>query len=78
MKKRQIRFQSAGAAHTFEIGFMPTKVTITNHTKWATDGTQVKFYWHEGDAQASALAEVADDTSINRAILTTTRCSCSE
>lgn len=71
MKKRQIRFQSAGAAHNFEIGFVPTKVTVTNHTKWATDGTAVKFYWHTGDAAASALAEIADDTGINRSLITT-------
>lgn len=65
------RIQSAGAAYTLDIGFEPDTIEVWNSTKWATDGTKCKFYWHKGMTAGYALSEVADDTSINRAIETT-------
>ena len=67
----KFKLTSGGAAYNLNIGFEPTEVTVWNATKWATDGTKVKFYWHKGMAAASALSEIADDTGINRAIETT-------
>jgi hypothetical protein len=61
---------SGAAAYSLDIGFEPDTIEVWNATKWATDGTKVKFYWHKGMTAGYALSEAADDTSINRAIET--------
>jgi len=68
---RKFRIKSAGAAYNLNIGFTPTKVTVWNLTKWATDAQNVKFIWHYGMAAGYALVEVAEDNTINRKIETT-------
>ena len=64
------RIQSAGSAYNLDVGFVPDTVEVWNYTKWATDGTKVKFYWHKGMTAAYALAEICDDTGVNRSIET--------
>ena len=67
-ESRKFRLQSAGVAYNLDIGFTPTKVTVWNATKWATDTKKVKFVWHYGMAADTALAEVAEDDGMNRTI----------
>lgn len=67
----KFRLTSGGAAYNLDVGYESTEVEVINETKWATDGTKVKFTWHKGMANGYALSEIADDTGINRAIETT-------
>jgi len=67
---RSFRLTSGGSAYNLNVGFIPTKVKVTNETKWATDGENVNFYWHKGMTAAYALTEVADATGINRILST--------
>ena len=67
---KKFRLQSGAAAYNLNVGFVPDTVTVWNYTKWATDGTKVKFYWHRGMTAAYALSEICDDTGTNRAIET--------
>jgi len=62
------RIQSAGSAYTDEVGFYPDTIEVWNATKWATDATKVKFYWHRGMAAGYSLSELTEDSSANRAI----------
>lgn len=63
MKRKQIRFQSAGVAHNFEIGYVPSKVTVTNLTKWGTSGV-VRSTWFKGDAADTANVETYSATGL--------------
>lgn len=68
-KMLKYRIQSAGAAYTLEnIAFVPETIEVWNYTKWASDATKVKFYWHRGMADGYALSELCSDTEANRAI----------
>jgi hypothetical protein len=67
---RSFRFQSAGTAYNLNVGFIPDRVKIYNHTKWATDGTDVEFIWYRLMGDAVMLSGISDDTGINRAIIT--------
>jgi len=71
MTKIQFRYKSGGAAYDFKLGFIPTKVTVENKTKWATDATVVRSIYHMGDAAGYAYCEITDDTGVNRSIVTT-------
>jgi len=68
---RKFRMQSAGTAYNLELGFIPETVEVWNYTKWETDATKVKFYWHRGMAAGYALSELCEDTAANHAIETT-------
>ena len=67
---KKFSLTSGGAAYNLNVGFVPDTVTVWNYTKWATDGSKVKFYWHKGMTAAYALSEICDDTGVNRAIET--------
>jgi len=70
-RMEKYRIQSAGAtAYTLEVGFVPDTVEVWNYTKFETDGTKVKFYWHRDMTAGYALSEICDDTGTNRAIET--------
>lgn len=61
---------SGGAAYTLEVGFLPDTIEVWNYTKWETDATKVKFYWHKDMTDAYALSELCEDTSANRVLET--------
>lgn len=67
-RMEKFRIQSAGTAYDLEIGFVPDTIEVWNYTKWATDATKVKFYWHRGMTDAYDLSELCEDTSTNHAI----------
>lgn len=69
-QSRAFRLQSAGSAYNLIVGFVPTRVEILNLTKWATDGSSVKFYWDESMADGYAYAEKCEDSSSDKAIIT--------
>ena len=67
---RPFKFVSGGAAYNLKCGFKPNIVRIVNRTKFATDGSSVEFLWTDSMPNAYAYAGIADDTGINRAIVT--------